>query len=112
MHGIHKFSYKKAVHLNNVPIFNISPIMTRFWYIMVGILFHVSFKKYFLVFTISSDSAEHDNKSYLHFNPPRVIHQSATNVHAAAAIGSKTVLNLGSEKVTCEKSATLHIPET
>ena len=48
--------------------------------------FHVRFKKYFLLFTISPDSADHDNKSYLHFNPPRVIHLSDANVYAAAAI--------------------------
>ena len=48
--------------------------------------FPVRFKKYFLVFTVSSDSAEHDNKSYLHFNLPWVIHLSDANVHVAAAI--------------------------
>ena len=74
--------------------------------------FHVRFKKYFLVFTLSSNSAEHDNKSYLHFNPSRVIPLSDANIHAAAAIlDPKPYSTLVQKKSRKEKSYTLHIRE-
>ena len=91
----------------NVPIFNISSIMAWFWYIMLWLAFyfHVRFKKYFLVFTMSSDSAEHDNKSYLHFNPPRVIHLLGANIHAAAAILDPKPYSTLVQKKICARKA-------
>ena len=73
--------------------------------------FHVRSKKYFLVFTISSDSAEHDNKSYLPFNPPRVIHLWDANVHVAAAkMDPKPYSTLVQKKLRARKTPCYTFP--
>ena len=58
--------------------------MARFWYIMVGILFPRAYQEIFSSIHNSALIQLSMTTSYLHFNPPRVIHQSDANVHAAA----------------------------
>ena len=67
-------------------------------------LFHMRFKKYFPVFTMSTNTAEHDNESYVHFNPPvrcqcsHIWSDEACAGGRGGHIGSRIVLNLGSVK--------------